>query len=782
MKSETDNSALYTEQHNSFDFKKFLFRVIRKWHWFVISIFISLLVAWSYNRFMPPVYNIHSSLIINEYESGIKSLSLSQNSEYQRSVNVLGQDHAGRLKSFMLSINTLDDLGWRISYFQKTPFYGKDLYGNEPFRIQLTPNKNNLLDVPVYISYLSDSEFQVDVDAKTKIGGITLHVKFSQKGVFSKPFENNYFAFTLDKVGGALVKDKKLYFTINNLNNLALEYQKKLKIVSNEKKPDLMELTLNVTNPSRGVDFLNRLEAVYVEYGLNEKNRVAENTMKFIDSQLKSVTDSLSYSENRFTNFRARTQAVDLNQESGLVMQKQEALESERAVLESRLEYLRNLRDKMNDKNQMKQVVVPSVYGITDQTLNNLVAKLSELYSKREVLSFSVQEKAPSLIVLDKEIQMNHNLLAQNINSLLSGTETELTNLMRRVGGFSSQLSLLPRTEQQLTSLKRSFDLNNELYTFLLKMRAESAITYASNQPDVKVLDPARIETAKQTSPMTLINYLVGILMGFFIPIFIIVLNDLISNKIQSKEEIEELTKLPIAGMIMHNKSKKDMVVFENPRSNISESFRLLRTNLKYILSGNDKKVLAVQSSISGEGKSFVAVNLATVLAMNSFKVLLVGVDMRMSNLHNILKSNNMRGLSTYLSDQDDFNSIVEITPIENLFYIASGPIPPNPSELLENGLFKRLINEAKSRYDFVVLDNPPVSLVADGIIAGHYADVNLFVVRFGYSLKEHLKFIKDHEVKRTLPSLALVLNDVVQESLGNGHYYNNRNKYYYEE
>jgi len=778
MRQVTDNSAYYPEQHNTFDFKKLFYRIIRKWYWFGIAIFIGLLAAWLFNRYMPSEYTIHSSLIVNEYESGIKRLSLSQGSNNEKVVDVLGQDHAGRLKSHIVSLNTLQSLGWNIFWYQKTPLYGKDLYRNEPFLVTLLPNKANLTNVPVYVLQISDSEFQVNVESKKD--SLNMPVKFSQKGRFGELFENKYFSFTLDKLGRNIDPEKELYFEINNLNILALKYQKKLNVLTNEKKPDMMELMFSENNPQRGVDFLNRLEQTYIEYGLDEKNRVAENTIKFIDSQLKSVTDSLSYSENKFTNFRTRTQSVDLNQEGGIVMQKKETLESERAILESRLTYLRNLRNDMNDSRQMKQVVVPSVYGITDQIINTLVTKLSDLYSRREVLSFSVHEKAPSLILLDKEIQLTHNMLSQNVNTLVSATEVDLENSIRRAGGFSSQLSLLPRTEQQLSSLKRSFDLNSELYTYLLKMRAESAITYASNQPDVKILDPARIETSKQSSPLTIINYIVGVILGILVPIGIILFSDFINGSIQSKEEVEEMTKLPVAGMIIHSKIKKDLIVLENPQSNIAESFRLLRTNLKFMLSGDEKKVIAVQSTIAGEGKSFISMNLASILAMNNFKVLLVGVDMRMSNLHKVLKSDNKKGLSTYLSNQDRFEDIVESTSINNLSYIPSGPVPPNPAELLENGNFEHFMKKAKSDFDFVILDSPPISLVTDGIITGRYADINLFVIRFRYSGKEQIKFINEHEIKKTLPNLALVLNDAIKENFGSGNYYNNRNKGYY--
>ena len=769
MRPETDHSAYYPEQQ-SIDFRKFFNTVIKTWYWFAISIFIGLVAAWSYNHFMPPEYSIHSSLIVNEYESGIKRLSLSQGSGIERNIDVLGQDHAGRLKSHLLNVNALKSLGWNIFWYKKTHSYSKDLYPDVPYNLILLPVETNLQEVPVMITQISNTEFQVDVESL--IGNQSIPIKFSEKGRFGEPFKNNYFEFILEKVSGKLIPQNDNYFVIHNLNQLALSFEKKLKVISNEKKPDMMELILPANNPERGIDFLNRLEQTYIDYGLSEKNKVAENTIKFIDNQLESVTSTLLNSENRFTNFRTQNKSVDLNQESGMVIHKQEALESEKVVLENRLEYLRNLRKDLTDSRQMKNAVVPSVIGITDQTLNNLVAKLSDLYGRREVLSFSAQEKAPSLILLDNELHLTQNLMIQTINTLLSATEMDIKNIVRRTGEFRSQLSLLPKTEQQLSTLKRSFDLNNELYTYLLKMRAESSITYASNQPDVKVLDPARIETVVQTRPMSSINYLIGLFLGIFFPLGILSIKNMISNYLHSYEEIGNITNLPIAGMIIHNKSKKEMVVLENPRSIVSESFRLLRTNLKYVLTGEDKKVIAIQSTIAGEGKSFISMNLASILALNNLKVLLVGVDMHMSSLHKVLKSENKKGLSSYLSDQDLFEDVIESTPISNLKYISSGPAPSNPSELLENGNFERFIKEARSRFDFIILDSPPVSLVTDGILAGRLADVNLFVVRLGYSSSDQIKFINENETKKTVPNIALVLNDIAPENFGYGGYY----------
>lgn len=776
MKNEMSNYAYYPETKSNFNFKKFFLRMIRRWPWFALSVFLWVLLAWFYNRHLPSEYSIHSSLIVNEYEAGIKQFNLNQGMNNEASLNVLLQDHPGRIKSHMINLNTLQNLGWNVFWFQRMTLYDRDLYASEPYMLTLLSNKTNLTDIPIQIQEISGLEYVIQVEGKPGNGRIMSN--FSQKGKFGEPFESTYFNFIIEKKLGNQIYSKNIFFVIYNLSNLARTYQGKIKVIYNDKMPDIMELVLSEQNAKRGVDFLNKLEQTYIDYGLADKNRVAENTIRFIDNQLRNVTDSLSDSENRFTNFRTRTQSMNISQEGDIFLTKKENLETDKALLENRLVYLKNLRKNMDDSKQMKQIVLPSAFGINDQSLNSLVSKLIDLYSKREVLAFSVQEKAPSFIALNREIETTHENLTQNISAFLSATQNDLNSLNRRMGGTSNQLSLLPKTEQQLISLKRNFDLNNDLYTYLLKMRAESAITYASNQPDVKVLDPARIETVKQTRPMTMVNYLIGLLLGFVIPLGFILGNDLFRGSIQSKDEIEDLTKFPIVGMINHNKHKKDWVVLDSPRSSITESFRLLRTNLKFMLNEKNKKVIAVQSSIPGEGKSFISSNLASVLAMNNLKILLVGVDMRRSKLNQIFQKDNKKGLSTFLSNQDSFHDIIESTSISNLKFVPSGPIPPNPAELLENGNFDIFLEEAKSIFDYIILDSPPVSLVTDGIITGRKADINLFVLRFRYSGKEQVQFINSIE---NLPSMSIVLNDAIEENYSAGNYYNKTNNYYQE-
>jgi tyrosine-protein kinase Etk/Wzc len=764
---EPNFPEFFMPQEEPVNIKEFLIRGLHHWKWFVISIFICLSVAWLINHYSAPVYKVDATILVEEDKKGNDFASLFKD-WYTESDNI--QNHIGILRSYSINYETLKNLGWDISWFRETPFYDKDIYGSKPpYVVKPIAGKLNKTGIPIEIIPLSDGDCELRVEAKvTNPDGELKEIHLQEKVKFGKPFENEIFAFIIEK--DSLVNEKEPsshLFYFNDIEQLALEYKGKLSVKLVDKQADLISLQLEGPNPVREMDYLNELGRVYIQYGLKEKNRMSENTLHFLDSQLSGITDSLYRSEDNFTTFRSDKKVIDLTQEAGLVLKKMEELESDKAMAEMRLSYIKNLKKDMKDSRQMKEMVTPSVVGFTDATFNSLVTKLIELYSKREVLTYSLEDRAPNVQILDKELQMTLNALSHNVDNILSNLELEVTNLNDRIHQVGIQLTALPQNEQKLINLKRRFDLNNELYNFLLQKRAETAITMASNVPDVKILDPARKITTVQTGPKKMLNYLIGLIMGFFIPIFMLFVYDFLNDSIQTKEEVEKRTKLPITGIIAHNNYNKDMIVVEHPRSSIAESFRSLRTNLKYLLPNEGQKVIAVHSTIPGEGKSFVSINLASAIALNNKKVLLVGVDMRKPRLHQFFDVNKEKGLSNFLINRSKFDDIVQETNVRNLNVVLSGPIPPNPAELLENGAFEKFLNEAKVKFDFIILDNAPVSMVTDALLAGAHADVNLFLLRFKQSHRDQIKFIDDLGEKKTMPNISIVLNDAKMDSYG---------------
>ena len=778
-----DEMTEYFEQEEETNIKEFLFRLLSKWHWFILFGFLGLSGGYLTSKFTQDSYKITGTVLVQEESSSMGMEQLFGDFDMVGKTNI--ENHILMLKSYTLNRQALENIDQKISWFRKGIFTDVCLYGNYPYFVEEKTGVRNLTGIALQFTVIDDKSFLLEAEGTAMKNGFEFEVEFEGKGRYGMPFENDYFSFTLQKNAGFIsTDDAKYYFVFNDLNELTQSYLKRLGVSLATKKADGIILSLEGNDPVRETDYMNELIRVYMDYGLSEKNRTSENTVRFIDVQLDQIVDSLSLAGQNFTDYRSKKGIVDLSKEAGLVVEKLEKLESEKALAERRMAYYRNLKAYMGDAEQMKLMVTPSVVGIMDVGLNGLVVKLGELYGRKSTLSYIAKEKNPSLLMLNQEIGNTLRFLGGNLKNLLSNAEVELKSLSSRMDKIHMELVSLPQTEQELINIKRRFDLNNELYTFLLQKRAEAAIKTASNVSDAQVLDPARIETAVKVGPKTGINLLVGLILGLSIPFLLIVLGDHFNDTIQSKEELEKDSKLPILGEIAHNNYKKEMPIAEHPRSGLAESFRDIRTNLQYLFTGDSKKVIAVHSMIPGEGKTFGAINLAAIIAMDNKKVLLVACDLRKPRLHIILEIENTKGLSTFLINNHDFKEIVYPTHVQNLSLVNSGPIPPNPAELIGNGEFRRFIKEAKKEFDYIVLDNAPLTLVTDGVLVAKHADVNLFVLRQGYSHKKQLKFINQLSEKEKIKQIGMVLNDVKYSKHAYG---NNYGSYgygngYYEE
>jgi len=339
--------------------------------------------------------------------------------------------------------------------------------------------------------------------------------------------------------------------------------------------------------------------------------------------------------------------------------------------------------------------------------------------------------------------------------------------LKDRQARIGSELNQLPEKEQQMITIKREFEVTNEIYTFLLKKRAETNIALASSVSDVQVIDIARSGDSEPLGLPGRMILILGFILGIALPLGIILFMNSFDDRIRSQEDIENKTTIPILGNIIHDPTNSPITVSNNPKSIIAESFRTLRTNLQFMLSVPGHKIISIHSTNPGEGKSFTAVNLATILAMNNKNVLLIGADLRKPKLQQVFNFSNEHGLSTYLIGYDTIEQVILSTAIKNLSLMPSGPIPPNPAEILGKAEMKALLDTVRANYDYVILDNAPVSLVTDGIIVSQLSDLNIFVLRYGVSHKHQLEMINQYAEKKTISHIAIVVNDIKSNAFG---------------
>jgi len=768
-----------TEQEEVIN-KELIYKYLSRWYWFIFFGVLGMGIGYKMDVFIQPEYEIRSSLIPRENSGEMTNLFSIDMLRSRANI----QNHIEILKSNYLNHKALENLDWKVFWYKRNLFITEDLYQSAPFKITLYDDFLNLRNIPIKITAVSEKEYQLSVDKEAFVNGKKELIQFEQKNRFGNPFRNRFFHFIVERVPGQ--KDdpeSEYFFSFKDLDQLTMVYQTKLDIYLVNAEADLIRLNIRGNQPAREASFLNELCNVYIRYDLQKKNQVSENTIQFINFQLQGLVDSLQMSGRSYTNFRSRNRIVDLSQEGGLVVQRLEELESEESIAKMRFEYYQNLIKYVGDAKQMEKVITPSVVGITDPTLNGLVTRLTELYTRRNTLSYSAKETFPGLISINNEITQTMQMLNENLKNLINNVKIELQNILDRKSEINTQLSRLPKTEQDYINVKREFDINNELYTFMLEKRAEAAITRASNVSDIQILDRARVERAIQIGPKTTRDALVGLILGLLIPITIITSVYYFSTTITKTEEVEKQVDNSIVGKIYHSQEKLGLPVLTDPQSAISESFRQLRTNLMYMLYDEKQKVIAVHSSIPKEGKSFVAGNLALIFSLNKTKVLLVDADLRKPSLKTFFDDEKSdKGLCTFLIGKNIFKTIVHKGPTENLDIVFAGPVPPNPSELLGNQKFEKFLEQAKQQYDVIIIDNAPMFVVTDGTIIGSKADINLFIIRMGYSNKEQLNVIKQTEKQGLIKRLVYVLNDVKESSLETYKQYGGKYGYYHND
>lgn len=767
-----DERDIYQQEEPAFNIKRYLFKVIMNWPFFIISLVIAFTIGYLTIRYSEPIYKVSTTLLLNNDPQGITFISpLAGQTISQRNI----QNEITTLKSYTLTLKTLSELDYLVSYVLVGRVKETKIY--KPFfRVILDTSKTNLAYAPVYLTFLDNNEILIEINDPERIRKVVR---------FGEHFSNDNFSFTIVKENDAPINPKlveqriKFFFFVNDIRQLVRVYQHKLQISIDEKKSSVITLSTTGPIPEQEVDYLNKLTDVYIRTNLEEKNQASENVIKFIDLQLAQVSDSLTKIEKRLQEFRNENGIFDIKLEENFSTSRLNELQTTKFNNDLKLRYCAYIRKYLDRKADFREVIAPSTFDINDPVFNSAVNSLIELYNERALLEVSQTEKSPNYKILETKIESARKLLLESLDEIENSLQYSQRVTQDAINNEEKKLFDLPPVERQLMAIQREYDINNNIFSFLLQKRAEAGINKASNVADSKVLDIARVENASMIKPNRARVYTLSLILGLAVPLAIILLIEFLNNKITDLRIVSRLKKASFIGAVGHNNKESEIPVFEYPRSALAESFRGLRSNLNYLLREKNEKIILITSTISGEGKTFCAVNLSTILAMSGKKTLLASFDLRKPKLHRYFDLPNTAGISNYLINQANLDDIILATNINHLYLLPSGPVPPNPAELLETDKMRELVESVKERFDYIIIDSPPIAIVADAIILSEYANATLYIARYNYSTKDVIDLADELAERQQLKRVFLLINDVkVPGYYGYSSYYASRYGY----
>ncbi len=740
------------------ELKRIINRALNFWYLILLSLLIALSIAFVRNRYATRVYPVTASIIIRESQETSEAKLLYSNSMLSSYRNYLNEPYI--LKSFPLIESTLEDLNFVVAFYKEGNVLTSDVYDFVPLEA-FAINSNERKSARYTFTIVDEASYSIgEVDSKVFNFGDT--VTYDGLTFLARlKADREYKRFLGDP----------FVFSFQPASAIANQYVSGLQVTWAEEGAGVMNLSIEGASPQKNIDFLKGLIKNYQEYDLNKKSQTATGAIQFIDQQLVAYSDSLKKVELKLEVFKSNNVFTDLSSEANRLYSKLSELEREKSEIIIQRNYYQYLEEYINKSDPMEQAILPSSVGINDGILSGLVSKMIDL--QLEIKLYMRNERSNNPLIAEKIQRIKD--LRSDISALMlnqqSAEKLRLKYYDDQVTLLEKQINSLPDAERRLVGIQRNYSLLENLYLYLLQKRAEVSISKASTTSDIVVVNPPKREGGF-TSPKIEQNYFFAAVAGLALPFAIFILLELGNTRVQSREDVEQICTIPFIGGVGHKQSDDNLVVQKRPKSAVSESFRSLRSNLNYFSGNEDHKVFMVTSSISGEGKTFTSLNLATVLALSNKKTLIIGADMRKPRIFSDLGLTNDVGLSSYLSGIAPLEEAVQKTNIENLYMISGGPVPPNPAELMLRPLMDKMMEELRLEFDFIILDTPPVALVTDAFVLSKYADHSLFLVRQNYTPRMVLHTIQDYYQDNRIKNISILLNDIYKSGLGYGYGY----------
>ena len=732
---------------NNYEMKRVFFRIIPFWPLAVLIISLFMFCAYIYLRYAIPVYEANARLIVND-DSQQKSANILEafkidtrniSNETERELEVLRSKDLLRKLVVLLQLN--------VQYSQKG--FVRDGQFNHKLPVELTLENPDSIKAPLFgevkivngqVSYLGET-FPTDTLVRTRFGNVRWHIN-----------KQNSIATT-----------EKVFISVLPVSSTVARIRSNLSVKPISKQSSILELVYLDEIPDRGVQILENLILLYGTTSVDYKKRITENTIRFIDERLNLVSDELSGVEKNLQSFKSSQGIVDLGVEGSLFLEQLKQTDAKISELDVQLDVIKQIEQYVSRRNNSNSEV-PATLGITDPVLTGLLNQLFKTEFDLEKLRQVSGGKNPQIEILEEEIAKLKPSISASLGNLKLSMITSRSRLQADNDRLSANLGKIPMKERLLLDISRQQGIKNAIYTFLLQKREESAIGAASIVENYRLIE--KPESGGIVKPVSRKIYTISIILAVILIVLYIYLKEFSNSRLLFRSQIESKVQAPIIGELIFQQesNKSPVVVGAGKRSLIAEQFRELRTNLSYVTANShtDSTVILVTSSIPNEGKSFVAINTSISLCLTGSKVVLLEFDLRKPKISSVLGVKRETGLSNFLIGKATAQDIVSKHPeIDNFSIISSGPIPPNPAELISTPRLEELIKYLRQHFDYIVIDSPPVASVTDAKILASMADLTLYIIRHNFTDNSFLQLINENYQRNSFPKLNLVFNGI---------------------
>ncbi|WPP52910.1 GumC family protein [Catalinimonas niigatensis] len=745
--------------------KAILLKYLRYWYLFMIGIIVCLIFAFIHLRYYTtPQYYINSTLLIKDEQggSGLSSEGLGGLDMF-RSSKSIGNEIV-ILKSRSLMQRVLSELSFNASYYVEGRVRDVEVYAHD-LNITLIVSKLDPLAFGKSIKIHIKDHNNFELIEKDKNGNEVFSTyKFGQE--INKP----YASFTV--IASADMQNAKdITVKFQDIRKLAEKYSRKLMIEPINKGASVLNIGLSEAVPQRGINIINKLIEVYNKEAIEDKKQVATSTIGFLDDRIQYLSMELSEVEKSVEEYKQQNDLTDVSSNAQMYLQRANEYNKQLADYEIQLDILNSLEDYVK-KEELE--LVPSSLNISDPTLNSLLAKFNELQLERQRMLRTTQPSSSLILNMDDQLTNLRVNITENLKNIKNGLLITKNNLQSSSARFESRIQRVPSIERALLEINRQQSIKQEIYLYLLQKREEAGLSLASTTANSRIIDPATAGDYP-ISPKKSSIYLVSLMLGLFLPFAFVYVKEMLNDRVQTQKDVEKATTTPILGEIYHNTFSDHLIVTENKRTPITELFRLIRANLHFATLGKQNKVILVTSSMSGEGKTFFSINLGASLALSGKRVVVISFDLRKPKLMYSLKLPDKLGVTNYLvSDNFSIASLAQaVKAVPGLFAIGTGPLPPNPAELMMGTKVKQLMDELRKQFDYVIVDSSPIGQVADTFNLAPYIDSTLYIVRYNFSYKNQMAIVQDIYQNKKLKHPMIVLNDAKKKNkIGYGYGY----------